>query len=386
MQGQHEESVEREKQLRYESSGLWDETSEPSFPRRWTVPLVLGAAAYALYRAVQTNVLNWSGPDALTVAQRSAISVADACFMAALVPVALWASRRSPIAAPRRLRHVAVHALVGLLGAVAWIAGLAIVASAVSGAPRDDVYLPAYFNWLTANLFAYAALVATLHAMLLEHRLRRRHVQALRLNAQLSTAKLEALKAQLHPHFLFNTLHTISELIHSDPNAADDMVVRLADLLRLSIETSVDHEIRLQQELSVLDGYIELNRMRYGDRLSVAIDVDRGLLDALVPPLLLQPLVENALRHGLEPRRAGGTVRVAAVARGPRLTLSVADDGVGLPGRFIEGIGLRNTRTRLGELYGDDFTFVVFAPPGGGTEARIDIPLHSKVLPRTGTG
>ncbi len=375
MPGQHEQSAGLKKRLRYESPDSWDETSEPSFPRRWAVPLVLGAVAYALYRVVQTNVFNPSGVGTLSVGQRSAISLADAAFMAALVPAAFWASQRFPIAAPHRLWHLVIHAAVALFGAVAWIAGLVTVATVVTGVGPDDFYVPAYLNWITANLFAYAALVASLHAMLLERRLRRRHVQALRLHAQLSTARLEALKAQLHPHFLFNTLHAISELIHSDPDSADAMVVRLADLLRLSIDSSVQQEIRLQHELLVLESYVELHRMRFGDRLDVVVDVDRALLDALVPPLLLQPLVENALRHGLAPRRAAGTVRIAAAARGPRLTLSVVDDGVGLPRQFAEGVGIRNTRTRLEELYGDDYAFVVFAPPTGGTEARIDIPL-----------
>jgi two-component sensor histidine kinase len=374
-----------DKRLRYETPSSWDETSESSFPRRWAVPLILGAAAYALYRVVQTNVWNPSGADSLSVGQRSIISLADACFMAALVPLAFWTSQRFPITAPFRIRHLTIHAFVGLLGAVAWIVGLVIVAHMVTGAASEGLYVPAYLNWLTANLFAYSALVASLHAMLLERRLRRRHVQALRLHAQLSAARLEALRAQLHPHFLFNTLHTISELIHSDPDAADAMVVRLADLLRLSIDTNIEQEIRLQRELTVLESYIELHRMRHGDRLAVVVDVDRGLLDALVPPLLLQPLVENALRHGLAPRRTAGTVRIAASTRGLRLTLSVADDGVGLPRQFAEGVGIRNTRTRLQELYGDDYAFVVFAQPSGGTEARIDIPLHRQA-PRAATG
>jgi len=380
MTGQHEESAGVEKRLGYEASSAWDETSESSFPRRWAVPLILAAAAYALYRVVQTNVMNLSGPSPLTVGQKSIISVADAFFMAALVPVAFWTTRRFPIAAPTRGKHLGIHIAVGTVGAVAWIVGLVAVADVVSGTKQDDFYVPAYINWLTANLFAYAALVASLHAMLLERRLRRRHVQALRLHAQLSAARLDALRAQLHPHFLFNTLHTISELIHSDPDAADAMVVRLADLLRLSIDTSAEHEILLHRELAVLESYIELHRMRHGSRLRVELDIDRGVLDALVPPLVLQPLVENALRHGLEPRRAGGTVRVAAIARGPRLSISIVDNGVGLPRQFAEGVGLRNTRTRLRELYGDDHAFVVFAPPAGGTEARIEIPLHRDVV------
>ena len=382
MTGQHARSTGSTKRLGYEASSARDETSDSSFPRRWAVPLVLAAFAYALYRVVQTNVLNLSGAAALTVGQRSIISIADACFMAALVPVAFWTSQRFPIAAPARWRNLAIHATVGLLGAATWIVGLVTVADAVTGIGHEEFLVPAYLNWLTANLFAYAALVASLHAMLLDRRLRERHVQALRLHAQLSAARLDALKAQLHPHFLFNTLHTISELIHSDPDAADAMVVRLADLLRLSIDSSAEHEILLQHELAVLESYIELHRMRYGNRLHVDVDIDRTLLDALVPPLLLQPIVENALRHGLEPRRAAGTVRVSAVARGPRLTLSVVDDGVGLPREFAEGVGLRNTRTRLSELYGEDHAFVVFASPAGGTEARIEIPLHRDLAAR----
>ena len=129
----------------------------------------------------------------------------------------------------------------------------------------------------------------------------------------------------------------------------------------------------------MLESYVELHRTRYGSRLHVEVDIDRSLLDALVPPLVLQPLVENALRHGLEPRRGGGTVRVAVTARGPRLAVSIADNGVGLPKQFIEGVGLRNTRTRLRELYGDDQAFVVFAPPSGGTEARLEIPLRRDI-------
>jgi two-component system LytT family sensor kinase len=366
----------RNKPIRDESHATWDESREGSFPRPWVITLVLAAAAYGVYRVIQTNIVGIVSPSGLGVGQRTIISIADGCLMAGLVPVAVRSSRRFPIDDPHRIRHLAIHTAITLASAAAWIVGLLGVASLVTGRSAFDPPLEAYFSWLTINMFAYAALVASVHALLYQRRLQHRDTQAIRLQAQLSTARLEALKAQLHPHFLFNTLHTISELIYLDPAAADAMVVRLAQLLRLSIDTTGDQEVRLQHELDILANYLELHRMRHGDRLAVTLDIDQKVLDAFVPPLLLQPLVENALRHGIGPRSAPGSVRVVASAKGGRLTLAVADNGVGLPRGFTEGVGLSNTRSRLRELYGDDHVFVVFASPGGGTEARIEIPLN----------
>lgn len=364
-----------------ESHATWDESRDTPFPRSWTITLVLAAAAYGLYRVVQTNIVGVVTPFGLSFGQRTIISIADGCLMAALVPVAIFSSRRFPIDGPHRLRRLAIHAAITLVSAAAWIAGIIGVSFLVTGITPVEPALSAYFSWLTSNMFAYAALVASVHALSFQHRLQQRDTQAIRLHAQLSSARLEALKAQLHPHFLFNTLHTISELIHLDPTAADAMVVRLAQLLRLSIDTTGDQEVRLQHELDILANYLELHRMRHGDRLAVTLDIDHQVLDAFVPPLLLQPLVENALRHGIGPRSAPGIVRVAASSTGGRLTLAVADNGVGLPRGFAEGVGLRNTRSRLRELYGDDHVFVIFSAPGGGTEARIEIPLNRTTRP-----
>ncbi|MEP6491178.1 MAG: sensor histidine kinase [bacterium] len=360
---------------RDESPATWDEPRDEPVPRSWAVALVLAAAAYALYRVVQTNIVDSLWASSLTFAQRTIVSVADGALMAALVPVALVSSRRYPIDGVHRFRRLAIHAAITFVSAAAWIVMLLVISRFVTGyAPAEP--LVAYISWLTSNMFAYAALVASVHALSFQHKLRQRETQAIRLQAQLSSARLEALKAQLHPHFLFNTLHTISELIHLDPAAADAMIIRLAQLLRLSIDMTGDQEVRLQHELDILANYLELHRMRYGERLSVTLDIDHTVLDAFVPPLLLQPLVENALRHGIEPRSAPGTVRVAASARDGRLTLVVADNGVGLPVAFAEGVGLSNTRSRLRELYGDDHSFVVFPAGDGGTEARIEIPLN----------
>lgn len=370
-----------DKPVRDESNAMWDEPRDTSFPRSWAITLVLAAAAYGLYRVVQTNIMGPVFSPGLSFGQRTIVSIADGCLMAALVPVAILSSRRFPIDGPHRVRRLAIHAAITLASATAWIVGILGVSFLVTGISPLEPALSNYFTWFTSNMFAYAALVASVHALSLQQRLQQRDTQAIRLHAQLSSARLEALKAQLHPHFLFNTLHTISELIYLDPAAADAMVVRLAQLLRLSIDTTGDQEVRLQHELDILANYLELHRMRHGDRLAVTLDIDHKALDAFVPPLLLQPLVENALRHGIGPRSAPGSVRVVASATGGRLTLAVTDNGVGLPRGFTEGVGLRNTRSRLRELYGDDHVFVVFAAPGGGTEARIEIPLNRTTRP-----
>ena len=212
--------------------------------------------------------------------------------------------------------------------------------------------------------------------MAFQQRVRQSELHAVLLQAQLSTARLETLKAQLHPHFLFNTLHTISELIHIDPKAADAMVIRLGKLLRRSLEYTSEAEVSLDREIEVLTAYLDLHRMRHGDRLTATIDVDPSLRRALVPPMILQPLVENSLRHGINRRSTSGSIAISAERVGDRLCLAVRDDGVGLPERLVEGVGLSNTRTRLRQLYGDDHSFVLSPRTGGGTEASVELPLR----------
>jgi len=232
------------------------------------------------------------------------------------------------------------------------------------------------FAWLTSNLFAYAVLVALIHALTFQRRLRERDVQAATLRAELVAARLDALRAQLHPHFLFNTLNVISELIHIDPAAADAMVIRLARLLRTSIDFTGDHEVRFEHELEVLHAYVDLQRMRHGSRLCVEFAIDPRTLDALVPPLVLQPLVENALIHGIAARREAGHVTITSSISDDRLELSVHDDGPGFPRAIREGVGLRNTRNRLRALYGDHHS-LSFSRNGGETEVRVTLPLSA---------
>jgi two-component sensor histidine kinase len=196
------------------------------------------------------------------------------------------------------------------------------------------------------------------------------------LEAQLAEARLNVLRHQLQPHFLFNTLHTISALISDDVAGARRVITRLGDLLRSSLDTAEQHEVPLRDELTFLNHYLDIQRTRFGDRLTVDIAAASGLEHALVPSMLLQPLVENSIRHAVEPRATGGRVSVRARRDEQTMLLEVVDDGPG----FIEssgdrrGIGIANTRARLEQLYGGAQRFEIENLPGGGLRASLRIP------------
>ena len=208
-----------------------------------------------------------------------------------------------------------------------------------------------------------------------------REVQAAELRRELVEARLEALRMQLNPHFLFNTLHAISALIHDDPEAADRMVARLSELLRLSLDQSRPQQVPLSEEMAFLGRYLEIERARFGERLKIEMQIEPAAQDAMVPFLLLQPLVENAVRHGIEPREQTGHVAISAQRNNGRLELRVRDDGAGLPAGADaparQGIGLSNTQSRLRHLYGEDFRFELARLAEGGLEARIAIPYRT---------
>jgi len=209
------------------------------------------------------------------------------------------------------------------------------------------------------------------------------------LRGRLTEAQLDVLKAQLRPHFLFNTLNSISTLIHTDPDSADHMVVQLADLLRASLESSGKHEITLAEEVRLLERYLDIMRVRHQDRLSVAITVSPRASRALVPHFILQPLVENAIEHGIARRAGAGSIVVEATDVDGRLDIRVADDGCGLQPRLNdsrapdEGIGLGNTRLRLAQLYGDAQSLMLKHADSGGTVVTITIPLRESNVERS---
>jgi two-component system, LytTR family, sensor kinase len=290
-------------------------------------------------------------------------------------PLVIWASRRFPLGRTEWQTSLAVHVL--------FMTALSILDVRIDRwvAPhfdfaRNQTFWQEYIWALDMNVFYYAVIAASVTAADFYHMYRERQRKANELHTELVTSKLAVLKMQLQPHFLFNTLNTINALIHEDREAADRMVTRLADLLRLTLYES-RHEVPLARELEFVSAYVDIQQIRFQDRLAVTFEVNGPLLGAQVPSLLLQPLVENAIRHGIAPRARAGHVWVRAQRTDDRLILEVEDDGVGLPPGdevAIRGIGLANTRARLQQLHGTDHEMRISSRDHGGTLVRIGIP------------
>jgi len=208
---------------------------------------------------------------------------------------------------------------------------------------------------------------------------RAREVRQAQLEADLARAEVESLERRLHPHFLFNALNTISTVMYEDPAAADRMIAGLSELLRRALATGGAQEVPLRDELSLLERYLDIMRARFSDRLSVSVEVDDDAKQGLVPPLLLQPLVENAIRHGADPRTHAIDVEVSAERRGPQLVLRVRDRGAGIAGdgQVQHGVGLSTTARRLAALYGDGHRLTLENADGGGLSVTIELPHRS---------
>ena len=227
---------------------------------------------------------------------------------------------------------------------------------------------------LTFGLMAIAS-----YAFLLYRKYREEELRASELKTQLVNAQLNTLRTQLHPHFLFNSLNAVSTLMQEDVEAADRMLMRLSDLLRLSLHGVGKQKVPLREELEFVQRYLDVERVRFSDRLHTSLQIDPATTDAAVPYLLLQPLVENAIRHGISPKPGSGTVTVSSQRVGDRLLLQVVDDGIGLQTQKDRtgesGVGLANTRERLQMLYGDDCCFSL-SNTGEGVTVRIEIPFE----------
>jgi signal transduction histidine kinase len=312
-------------------------------------------------------------------------------LFAAFSPLVFRFVRRHPLTGhdwPRRIpAYIAVWLLLQVAIQVLYVMAersIGLAGTLAGMEPHRHVLL--YVTKRAAfSILVFAGMVAAAHATMLYRRYRERELRSAQLETQLARAELQSLRTQLQPHFLFNTLNTISALVHRDPDGAERVVSRLGDLLRLSLHTASRSEVALRRELEFLDGYIEIQQTRFRDRLTVTIDADPDALDAVVPSLMLQPLVENAIRHGIEPRAAPGQVLVRAWCSGSRLTITVSDDGIGVPEQGSpsptagNGVGLRNTRARLRQLYGTDHTFSVGPSPDGGTIVLLEIPYRVAV-------
>ncbi len=289
-----------------------------------------------------------------------------------------------PVTSSTRIA-AAVSALVvgeyaALVAFVIMTGRVAVTASPLAAAAGSAV---APLNEGAKLLLLAVAGAASAYATAWHERLALRYAEAAReqerLAVRLGRAQFESLKQQLQPHFLFNALNAITALIAIDARAAERAVNGLGELLRLSLEAGAEHEVRIERELELLGHYVGVQRLRFQERLAVRIDLDPAARAAIVPNLVLQPLVENAIRHGIQPRASGGTVNVRALRDGGVLRLTVTDDGIGasLDGSYREGIGLGNTRARLRHLYGDRQRLTVSTAPGAGFTVDIELPYRT---------
>ena len=304
---------------------------------------------------------------------------------ALLTPVVLWFTRAHPIRGSERWRDIARHSLLAIVMAFLHAVGAVQLMMWTLGPPRRGGAPLTMSHYITQELpaemftgfYKYWLIVLIYSALLNQRKLREREVAAAQLETKLSQAQLQALKMQLHPHFLFNTLHAVSMLNFTDVDAANRMLVQLSDLLRTTLDNSGAQEVRLRQELDFLRRYLEIEQTRFHDRLRVNIDADPKLLDAQVPNLILQPLVENAIRHGIGKLARAGRVEIRAFRQENDLVLEVQDDGAGLPHSWDSerdaGIGLSNTKARLRQLYGERHSFEMISRDG--VLVRIRLPL-----------
>ncbi len=313
---------------------------------------------------------------------------------AVLAPGIIRLSRRFPLDQTYWMRSVPVHILgvfvatsVHIVMAVAarMLAYWAYGESTASWRMEAQRMFFLNFDW---EMMTYWAIVGLSHALRFHREAQARKLRASQLETRLVEARLQTLQRQLQPHFLFNTLNTISALMHRDVDAADAMIARLSDLLRISLRMVGVQEVTLKEELDFLSKYLEIEQTRFRDRLTVVFEIQPDTLDGLVPNLILQPLVENAIKHGIGPRAAPGTITIRARQAGAMLELEVQDNGVGMSAArlsdFNRGVGLSNTRSRLEHLYGSLHRFEFRRPAEGGLLVSIAVPLAEVSQESTG--
>ena len=330
----------------------------------WTLFPILIALQVALYSMYTGESVNWY--------RVLSLRLADWYTCAVFTPLCFWLVRRFPLARGAWGRSLAIQ-----LGAVS-VAVIGKYVLYVEVAKR----LHPEQTWALDRMImrgflpesiAFWILLAIVHGVEAHRRWREREVHAARLEAELTSARLDALTAQLQPHFLFNTLNSISTLMRRDPDAAEEMLSHLGGLLQRTLRQR--HEVPLSEELEVLDQYLAIMKIRFQDRLVVRREIESGLSSALVPYLILQPIAENAIRHGISRKPGAGLLEIVARRVDGMLEISVRDDGEGLS-KHDEGIGLTNTRRRLRQLYGDAHALELVPVAEGGLRVTLRIPLQ----------
>jgi len=300
-------------------------------------------------------------------------------------PLVLRLSQRYPPTRGRRASTWAAHlgACAGIgLAFAAWVALWEAWLNPWAMVPGPDPFWQAWLYKFYSGLLSYVILYSLIllagHLLESQQQMARQQIETARLNAQLTQAQLDALRRQIEPHFLFNTLNAIAGLVREKRNdAAVSMIAGLSDFLRRVVEDSERQQVPLGEELEFTRKYLDIQKARFAERLQFSVEVAEDLLPAQVPSLILQPMVENAVKHGIAKRVAGGAIRISAFRNNGTLTLHVYNDGPGLPAGWEKsqsGIGISNVRTRLRSLYGDAFELSMRDQPPGGVEASVSVP------------
>ncbi|MFH0991734.1 MAG: histidine kinase [bacterium] len=342
----------------------------------WTlVGLFFASQAYVWYADILKSSISWS--------RAIQINLPFYYLWALFTPIIFWLAKRFRFERQSIIRALLVHIPVSFILAVTQLIAAQIVdmsfrpyALQLFEEFRSVEFLFAVNFHM--NVLTYWIVLAVGYLVEYYHRYREHELHTMKLKQQLTQAELQALKMQLHPHFLFNTLNAISSLMHKNVDDADRVLTRLGDLLRYSLKTVGVQEVTLKEEIDFLQQYLEIEKVRFGRRLKVVIDIPKELLPLKVPNLILQPIVENAIKYAVNTRRSGGMVTIAARKMNEKVHLTVIDNGPGLPSEngtgITEGIGLSNTRARLIQLYGDLEALQFTSIPAKGLEVCIKVP------------
>ena len=361
--------------------------------RNWAI----GFGVALLYTAAQATQLTLRVPDVPWI-ELYLVELPVWCSLVALSPAIFFVARRLPLLGPRAFVNFLFHLVpaatillvmfflieatrdfvtVPLVKAL----GIAVTEPAIryleigESSPLYQRALHGFRYYIVFFFFAYVAVVVFYHSVMNYRELMRARLRSEQLETLLARSQLDALKHQLQPHFLFNTLNTVSSLMSRDILLARRMLARLSDLLRQSLRDSARHEVTLRSELEFLDAYIEIQQARFGERLVIEKHIESSTLDLLVPRMILQPLVENSIRHGMVEGDAKLVISINASVKGSVLSIVVSDNGRGQGDNDLqEGVGIRNTRDRLRQLYRDSFELTLTEPAGGGFEVLISLP------------
>jgi two-component system, LytTR family, sensor kinase len=334
------------------------------------------STAFAFLNVAEAIVRLTYANQPIRIGRLLSISLADWYTCAIFFPLFVIAIRRWPLDWQHLATRLPLHLALTLGAVVAKYALYLPIRAQLLGSTQPP-FVQGVAVSAISEAIAFGCVAAVLHAIEFYRRYRERETFSLQLQARLSDAQLRALRAQLNPHFLFNTLNAATTLLHRDPDGADAMLTRLGELLRLTLRAAPDHETPLTEEVALLDRYLAIMRIRFSDRVTVECTVDPRVSDALVPSFILQPIVENAFEHGVARLQRPGHIEIDARPVDAALVLTVRDNGVGpTPAENGTGVGLANTRRRLAELYGESGSLDLIGPPGGGTMVEVRIPLR----------